>query len=152
MTDPERERKRGRLAALYSTWMNSSPRSAHSMIEFFLDNGVTVELPTEPPGTNGQTGTATVQVDETTYACRGIWAGEPDDMWFFYASNDKAVSGTALPEQVTDFVPDILLTKESYNELRKYAKDAYDARAGIDGDAIRLQDADYWAREQGLTL
>lgn len=151
-TSDDRQLKQAYLHKLYDEWANTDRRSSHSLIEFFLDNGVDVEVPPDRPGENGQTGTAFVQIDKmTTHECRGIWMGDnPEHMWFYYASIENAVRGTALAEQVSGFKPDVILTKETVlTLLNRLSSPAYDY---VNDRARAYSIVRNWAHEQGIDV
>lgn len=107
------------------------------------------QLPVRP----GDTGWATVKPPGQTGHQVRVMRIAPDqkgaEVWV--SATDVGNRGQFWHEEhVSDFVPDVLLTEESYNNLRRYAKDVCDDRAGVDGDVIELRHADSWARRLGL--
>lgn len=144
----DRERKHEALA---SALRRAGIEARASSIERLLSDGnVEVKL---PPARNGELGAAVVKVGDTRYQCRVLWAGEPDDMYCFFTSLDGVVSGTATPDQVSEYKPygrdnGVWVTSEDIDQLGNSLGPSYETlRAETVATLIRN-----WARDRGVKV
>lgn len=155
-TSDDRQLKQAYLHKLYDEWANTDRRSSHSLIEFFLDNGVDVEVPPAPIVLPGTAGTATVRGVEGVRVMRiERWGGRGYDWTLAYARpeipGDTYTDRLNVTERdVADFVPDVILTKETVlTLLNRLSSPAYDY---VNDRARAYSIVRNWAREQGIEV
>lgn len=144
----ERNRK---FAVLANELAAAGINASASSIERLLNRGA-VDVK-EPPPKHGELGAGTVKVGDDSYPARLLWAGEPGDMMAFYVSLGGEVSGTALPEQVTEYHPygdlsGTWVTREDIDQLGNSLGPSYETlNAETVARLIRN-----WARDLGVNV
>jgi hypothetical protein len=143
MTKPtsDRDQQHEVLEELYDRWLVED--GAVSLGSYLLNNGVSVEVPPEPEVKPGTTGTAMFHGGGLAIWVRVMRAAKGWNIVFPAGDSGWQPDSSGA---VTDFVPDVVLTREIVVELGEYLGQNYPQIWNID-DAVCT-----WAESHGIQL